>query len=157
MKYDRYKILHPSGEWESFRIPRFFNTSDVAKHCSHSTVCMFIPKGYRLFGTNVLGQSVKIEGPCWTVWNREKQEHVGPFEDVEALPYKTLWKAEGPQVPGEVAAVLSGACGHWGSGAEYLHNTVLHLEEHGIHDSNLWHLQTLVAERIRGACAESAA
>jgi glutathione-specific gamma-glutamylcyclotransferase len=59
--------------------------------------------------------------------------------------------------PEEVAAVLSGACGHWGSGAEYLHNTVMHLEEHGIHDSNLWRLQKLVAERISESCAESAA
>lgn len=59
--------------------------------------------------------------------------------------------------PEEVAAVLSGACGHWGSGAEYLHNTVMHLEEHGIHDSNLWRLQKLVAERISESGAESAA
>jgi cation transport protein ChaC len=51
--------------------------------------------------------------------------------------------------PQEVADMLSKACGHWGSCAEYLHNTVAHLEEHGIHDRNLWHLQTLVAERIR--------
>ncbi len=50
--------------------------------------------------------------------------------------------------PEEVADVLASACGHWGSGAEYLHNTVMHLEEHGIHDSNLWRLQKLVAARI---------
>jgi glutathione-specific gamma-glutamylcyclotransferase len=48
----------------------------------------------------------------------------------------------------EVADVLSTACGHWGSGAEYLYNTVFHLREKAIHDSNLWRLQKLVADRI---------
>jgi glutathione-specific gamma-glutamylcyclotransferase len=48
----------------------------------------------------------------------------------------------------EVADTLAKACGHWGSCAEYLHNTVAHLEEHGIHDRGLWKLQELVAGRI---------
>lgn len=49
----------------------------------------------------------------------------------------------------EVAKILARACGHVGSGAEYLYNTVVHLEEFGIHDRNLWRLQELVAEEIR--------
>jgi cation transport protein ChaC len=48
----------------------------------------------------------------------------------------------------EIADVLARACGHWGSGAEYLGNTVAHLEEHGLHDCGLWRLQELVASRI---------
>jgi cation transport protein ChaC len=54
----------------------------------------------------------------------------------------------------EVADTLSRACGHWGSCAEYLYNTVTHLEEHGIHDRGLWRLQELVAGRIdeNGGC-----
>ncbi|QIG48415.1 gamma-glutamylcyclotransferase [Nordella sp. HKS 07] len=47
-----------------------------------------------------------------------------------------------------VADVLAHACGHWGTGAEYLLNTVSHLEAKGIHDRNLWRLQRLVAMRI---------
>ncbi|OAP41612.1 cation transporter [Sinorhizobium glycinis] len=47
-----------------------------------------------------------------------------------------------------VADVLARACGHVGSGAEYLLNTVMHLEARGIRDRNLWRLQALVAERI---------
>ncbi len=47
-----------------------------------------------------------------------------------------------------VAEVLARACGHWGTGAEYLLNTVTHLEAKGIHDSVLWRLQRLVARRI---------
>jgi cation transport protein ChaC len=52
--------------------------------------------------------------------------------------------------PEAVADVLSRACGHWGTGAEYLLNTVSHLEAKGIRDRNLWRLQRLVAERIEG-------
>jgi glutathione-specific gamma-glutamylcyclotransferase len=48
----------------------------------------------------------------------------------------------------EVAHALARACGHWGSGAEYLFNTVSHLEAQGIHDANLWQLQELVAQEI---------
>ncbi|MGX9120505.1 gamma-glutamylcyclotransferase [Mesorhizobium sp. BHbsci] len=48
-----------------------------------------------------------------------------------------------------VARVLARACGHVGSGAEYLYNTVSHLEEFGIRDRNLWRLQELVADEIR--------
>jgi len=48
----------------------------------------------------------------------------------------------------EVARTLTKACGHWGSGAEYLLNTVTHLEARGIHDRGLWRLQQLVAEEI---------
>ncbi|WP_372841255.1 gamma-glutamylcyclotransferase [Phaeovulum sp.] len=50
----------------------------------------------------------------------------------------------------EVARTLATACGHWGSGAEYLLNTVTHLEARGIHDSSLWRLQQLVAAQIDG-------
>ncbi|MDX8438661.1 gamma-glutamylcyclotransferase [Mesorhizobium australafricanum] len=48
----------------------------------------------------------------------------------------------------QVAWVLARACGHVGSGAEYLYNTVSHLETFGIHDRNLWRLQELVAGEI---------
>jgi cation transport protein ChaC len=58
--------------------------------------------------------------------------------------------------PDAVAYVLARACGHWGSGAEYLLNTVSHLEAKGIHDRNLWRLQRLVAERIDAQAGLSA-
>ena len=48
----------------------------------------------------------------------------------------------------QTARMLASACGHWGSGAAYLYNTVVHLEELGIRDSTLWRLQKLVAEEI---------
>lgn len=47
-----------------------------------------------------------------------------------------------------VARRLATACGHAGSCAEYLYNTVAHLEAEGIRDRTLWRLQRLVAEEI---------
>lgn len=49
----------------------------------------------------------------------------------------------------EVAAILARACGHAGSGAEYLFKTVAALQAVGIHDPHLWQLQHLVADEIR--------
>jgi cation transport protein ChaC len=48
----------------------------------------------------------------------------------------------------ERADRLAQAHGWKGSMAEYVLSTVLKLEEHGIHDRNLWQIQRLVAERI---------
>jgi cation transport protein ChaC len=48
----------------------------------------------------------------------------------------------------DVAARLAIACGHWGSGADYLRQTVLSLEANGIHDPYLWELQDRVAALI---------
>jgi cation transport protein ChaC len=48
----------------------------------------------------------------------------------------------------EAADALARACGHVGSSAEYLMETVAHLEELGIRDERLWRLQQMVAERI---------
>ena len=53
----------------------------------------------------------------------------------------------------EIADVLAVAVGHWGSMAEYLYNTVQHLEALGIDDRLLWRMQELVAARIEAATA----
>ena len=50
----------------------------------------------------------------------------------------------------EIADVLCKAVGHWGSGAEYLMQTVDQLECLGIRDANLWRLQRLVAHQLGG-------
>ena len=46
----------------------------------------------------------------------------------------------------QIAETLSKACGHWGSGAEYLRQTIVALANEGIHDPYLWDLQTKVAD-----------
>jgi cation transport protein ChaC len=49
----------------------------------------------------------------------------------------------------EVAHILARACGHIGSGAAYLFQTVRSLDQLGIRDRNLWRRQELVAREIR--------
>ena len=65
------------------------------------------------------------------------------FAVVRSSPYYS-----GDYPPEKVASVLANAVGHWGSGAEYLMNTVKQLETLGFHDRNLWRLQELVAAQI---------
>lgn len=54
------------------------------------------------------------------------------------------------------AHMLARAAGHGGSGAAYLHHTVMKLQELGIHDTYLWALQHLVAAEIRSLYPEAA-
>lgn len=56
----------------------------------------------------------------------------------------------------EVAVCLSEACGHWGSGADYLLQTVQALEAASIHDPYLWALQERVASIIEAKFPELA-
>lgn len=51
---------------------------------------------------------------------------------------------------GDQARRLARAVGFKGSCAEYLHDTVSHLEALGIHDRYLWDLQARVAAEIDG-------
>lgn len=54
-----------------------------------------------------------------------------------------------PDTPvSEIVHALARACGYWGSGADYLRNTVERLESLAIHDEGLWLLQDLVAAEI---------
>jgi cation transport protein ChaC len=64
-----------------------------------------------------------------------------------AHPHRLDFFEKNPSV-NQIATALARACGHWGSGAEYLYNTVSHLEDRGIHDERLWQLQELVAREI---------
>ncbi len=54
----------------------------------------------------------------------------------------------GGLTPDETAGILAKACGHRGSCAEYLYNTISQLEVLGIRDRNLWRLQSLVANKL---------
>ncbi len=75
---------------------------------------------------------------------------------VEGKPAKAIAFTANPASPNyvgglaadEIAQTLSKACGHWGSCAEYLHQTVLSLDAAGIHDGYLWDLQERVAALI---------
>ena len=48
----------------------------------------------------------------------------------------------------QLVEILASAVGHVGTMADYLLNTVTHLEEVGVHDPHLWRLQEQVAEKL---------
>ena len=142
-----------------FRITRFRATRD------RPGLMMALDRGgqcqgilYRLPGESLQAQLGRLFRREFTVkppnstprWIRVATEE-GPLTALAFVMNRQAPAYVGRLAPEEVAALLAGACGHWGSGAEYLHNTVMHLEEHGIHDRNLWRLQKLVAGRIEDA------
>jgi cation transport protein ChaC len=89
-----------------------------------------------------------------------KQEPPFPIEWVEAetkngkvaaiafTAYREFVRYQPEPPVEEVADVLASSVGHFGSMADYLLNTVIHLEKAGIHDPHLWRLQELVAARL---------
>jgi cation transport protein ChaC len=110
---------------------------------------------YRLAGQNVEAQLGKLfrremsvkpstNTPRWVPVETDR----GPVRAIAFVANRSGSAYAGRLTPEETADVLCKACGHWGTCAEYLYNTVLYLEERGIHDRNLWRLQHLVAERI---------
>jgi glutathione-specific gamma-glutamylcyclotransferase len=82
--------------------------------------------------------------PCWITVASEGV----PLRAIAFVMNRESKSYVGKLAPKQIAETLAKACGHWGSGAEYLLHTVSRLEEHGIHDRYLWQLQRLVAERI---------
>jgi glutathione-specific gamma-glutamylcyclotransferase len=83
-------------------------------------------------------------------WVRVETDH-GPDTALAFVVNRASPLYAGRLPPDQVAAVLARACGHWGTGAEYLMNTVAQLEAGGIRDRRLWQLQDLVAARIEAA------
>lgn len=110
---------------------------------------------YRLPGHSLQGQLGKLFRREFTVkpansmprWIKVATEE-GPVTAIAFVMNRQSPAYVGRLAPEDVAEVLAKACGHWGSGAEYLQNTVIHLAENGIYDRNLWRLQKLVAARI---------
>lgn len=139
-----------------FRITRFRATKD------QPSLMMALDRGgqcqgilYRLPGLSLQAQMGKLFRREFTAkpansmprWIKVTTDE-GPVTAITFVMNRKSPAYVGRLPPEDVADVLARACGHWGSGAEYLHNTVMHLEEHGIHDSNLWRLQRLVAANI---------
>jgi len=139
-----------------FRIPRFRGTKD------QPGLMMALDRGgrcrgvlYRLPAQNLAAQFGKLFRREFTVKPPNSMPRWITVETgqgkVRAVTF--VMNRDSPLYVGKlalesVANILAQACGHWGSCAEYLHNTVAHLEEFGIHDRNLWQLQQMVANRI---------
>jgi cation transport protein ChaC len=98
----------------------------------------------------------EISGPAGLASLRwiDLQTSDGPLRALcfYAEPDEVAQRQEMP--PETVASILARACGHIGSGAEYLFRTIAALEAAGIRDPHLWHLQQLVAEEIRAIHAK---
>jgi len=143
-----------------FRIERFRGTKE------QPGLMMSLDRGgqcqgvlFRLAPQNLEAQLGKLVRREMTVkppnnlprWISVQTEH-GPLRALAFVMNRQSRFYVGKLSAPEVADVLARACGHWGSGAEYLCNTVAHLEEHGIHDHGLWRLQELVATCIKQGC-----
>jgi cation transport protein ChaC len=116
----------------------------------------------------------QCEGVAYRLSGGTHREQIGKLiaremttvEDMSMVRWSTVWTTKGPlralmfwagpKGPGiscklplpRIAWTLARACGHGGSGAEYLYHTVVQLEHLGIRDSFLWRLQRLVAAEI---------
>ena len=82
--------------------------------------------------------------PRWLPVETDK----GPLRAIAFTMNRNGGAYAGRLPPEQIADMLAKACGRLGSCAEYLYNTVSHLEARGIHDRNLWRLQRLAAERL---------
>ena len=72
----------------------------------------------------------------------------GPVRAITFVIDRKGWSYEGGLCPETTAKRLAHAVGHIGTNAEYLMNTVQHLEDLGIKDRNLCRLERLVAHEI---------
>jgi cation transport protein ChaC len=82
--------------------------------------------------------------PAWVT----AQTPEGPVKAIAFVMAKDFVGYCGDLCETEVADRLASAVGMWGSMAEYLMNTVRHLEDIGIHDSYLARMERMVAERL---------
>lgn len=75
----------------------------------------------------------------------------GPVESIAFVINRDGERYAGRLTEAKVADFMAAACGHRGSGAEYLLETVMALEAAGLRDAMLWRMQALVAERLAAA------
>lgn len=100
-------------------------------------------------GRLVRRETVTVEDTGWIRW-LEVRTAEGPRRALVFYAVGRPGKGMALRLPlPEVARRVARACGHMGPNAEYLLNTVAHLEAAGIRDRNLWTLQRLVAAEIQ--------
>ncbi len=97
---------------------------------------------------------IRHEPPVPPAWVRART----PEGEVRAIAFvnrRDFVGYCGDMCDAEVADYLASSVGMLGSMAEYLCNTVSHLEEMGIRDAYLWRMQAMVAERLERLPARS--
>jgi len=120
-------------------------------------------------GGSCLGVAYRVPGPdvkskVADLWRQELMgdgyrsqwvsltSREGPLRAVTFVANRKTERYAGRLSDQAVADCIAEACGHRGSGAEYLMKTVDALERTGLHDGMLWRLQAMVAERLAARC-----
>lgn len=139
-----------------FRMPRYRGTPDMPG------LMMALDRGGTCRGLLLTLPETDLAGQFHRLFRREftvkpinsaprwitVATHEGPAPALAFVMNRASPLYVGRLPEAEAAAILASACGPVGSAAEYLLNTVTHLEARGIHDRRLWRLQKLVAEAI---------
>jgi cation transport protein ChaC len=155
----RRAVVHGWHRSFCFRVARFRGTRD------HPGLMMALDRGGQCHGMIFRLPTDQVQASLNTLFRREVMvkpavnvprwltAHTsdGPIRALGFVVNQQSPHYAGKLTPDEAAEIVSTAAGHWGSCAEYLRETVAHLEELGIQDRNLWRLQALVAERIKAA------
>ena len=152
----RRGVAHGWHRAFTLRIERFRGTPE------HPGLMMGLAPGGRCAGLLMQLPGADPRGALIELLRREMPfrqfatmvRRVGVASEAGLVPALVFWAGSLPLLtrtglsPEETAGILARACGHGGSCADYLYQTIVHLEEHGIRDRNLWRLQALVAAEI---------
>lgn len=155
----RRAIIHGWHRSFCFRVARFRGTRD------RPGLMMALDHGGQCHGMVFRLPADQVQQSLGTLFRREvmvkpavnvprwltAHTNSGPLRSLGFVVNRQSLHYTGRLAPEETADIVSAAAGHWGSCAEYLRETVAHLEDLGIRDRNLWRLQALVAERIKAA------
>lgn len=90
---------------------------------------------------------LKTEPPLPVAWVTAETGD-GPIRAIAFVARPEFWAYQPEVSDADTADVLARSVGTEGTMAEYLLNTVEHLQDAGIHDPHLWRLQEMVAERL---------
>ena len=71
-KYYTIKAQHPSGQWETVKLPRMFSVADLALVWQHSELYLQLPKGYT---TRCNGQKVEGGANIWLHWDSTAKQY----------------------------------------------------------------------------------
>lgn len=153
----RRALVHGWHRAFRFRVARFRGTRecpglmmalDRGGRCDGMILRLPKHRVHEDLGTLLRREMVTVDTPNVPRWLRAQTGQ----ESVRAIGF--VINTSSPHYAGrltleQAADIIAVAAGHWGSCADYLRQTVAHLEETGIHDRNLWRLQELVASRMQ--------
>ena len=80
-KYCKWKLLRPSGFFETWKLPLCFDVHDVTSHASYSEIWLYIYRGQPVY----IAGSGYVRGPCWAHWSEYAGEFDSTCEDPEQL------------------------------------------------------------------------